>query len=80
MKFQKTVNIWNASQEAIDKLQPGQWVSAGAVEPDKSNMGRFLGVKASGSVVVAWLGNERNQGSYLKRIGYIRTLRLYAKS
>lgn len=76
MKFQKALDIWNATSQDIAKLQPGQWVFAG----NRDSMGRFLGVKRSGSVVVAWLGNERNHGNYAARLEYIRTLRQYAKA
>lgn len=76
MKFQKPLDVWKMNPEEFAKLQPGNWIFAG--EP--SNKGRFLGVKKSGSVVVAWIGNERNQGSYAKRLDYVRTLRQYAKA
>lgn len=76
MKFQKALNIWNATEAEIKKLQAGQWVYAGQPE----NKGRFLGVRKSGSVVVAWLGNEKAQGNYYERLNYIRTLRTYAKA
>lgn len=75
MRYQSPVNVWQASPEALAKLQPGQWVYAG--EPDSK--GRFLGVKPSGSVVVAWLGNERNHGDRAGRLAYVRALRRYAK-
>lgn len=75
MRFQKAVNVWDMTSEQIQALQPGQWVYAG----NPQDKGRFLGVKRSGSVVVAWLGNERSQGDRAKRVEYIRTLRQYAK-
>lgn len=43
---------------------------------DKSNRGRFLGVRGSGTVVVAW---QRNVEAQSDRLGYIKTLRDYAK-
>lgn len=75
MRFQAPVNVWQASPAQLATLQPGQWVYAG--EPDAK--GRFLGVKPSGTIVVAWLGNERNQGGRKARMDYVRTLRDYAK-
>jgi hypothetical protein len=54
-------------------LQPGQWVFAG--EPKDNGM--FLGIKPSGTVVVAWRNNIANHGR--NRIAYIRSLRQYAR-
>lgn len=68
MKYTKTVNIWDTPPT---KLQIGQWVTAGT---DPDSKGIYLGVKPSGSVVVAWYHNaKRNQYK-----SYIRTLRNYA--
>lgn len=50
MKFITSFNIWEMPVELLKHVQPGQWVYAG----EKSTKGRFLGVKKSGSVVVAW--------------------------
>jgi hypothetical protein len=75
MKFTPAFNIWSVPVDLLKHAQPGQWVYAG----DKSAMGRFLGVKKTGSVVVAWLGNERGRGSKDARLDYIRTLRQYAR-
>lgn len=73
MKFQKAVNIWAMdSLEAKKRLQPGQWVRAGFGGP----LGRYYGVKPSGTVVVAWLDNARKSGYF----DYCRTLRDYAKA
>lgn len=73
MKYKKAVDIWALSNEQIKKLQGGQWVYAG--EPN--NKGRFLGMKKSGTLVVAWNGNASQQKSYM---GYIKTLANYAKN
>lgn len=72
MKFLPAFNIWAVPAELLAKAQPGQWVYAGT--PD--SMGIFLGVKRSGTVVVAWHGNAKNQSSYRD---YVNTLRQYAK-
>jgi len=74
MKYTPAFNVWSVPKELLAHAQPGQWVYAG----DKSAMGRFLGVKRSGVVVVAWLGNERNQGDRAARLDYIRCLRNFA--
>jgi hypothetical protein len=73
MRYQKAINIWNISDSEIKKLQGGQWVYGG----DLNNKGVFLGVKKSGTVVVAWLGNARFQDSYK---GYIKALSQYARA
>ena len=73
MKFQKAINIWTISDKEIARLQAGQWVYGG----ESRNQGRFLGVKKSGTIVVAWYGNAHQQPSYN---GYIKALRNYAKS
>lgn len=75
MKFAPSFNIWEVPTDLLKHAQPGQWVYAG----DRSNKGRFLGVKQSGTIVVAWLGNIRNQGDHAKRLEYVKTLRTYAK-
>ncbi len=67
MKYQKAINIWNISDSEIKKLQAGQWVYGA----DMNNQGMYLGMKKSGTVVVAWLGNANQQDSYR---GYIRAL------
>lgn len=73
MRYQKAINIWNISDSEIKKLQGGQWVFGG----DIKNKGMFLGVKASGTVVVAWLGNARFQERYKE---YIKDLSNYARA
>ena len=68
--YQKTIDIWALTLDQTRKLRRGQWVSGGG------NMGRFWGVKPSGTVVVAWYHNARNSGNYN---GYNRNLLNYAK-
>lgn len=72
-RYQKTVDIWD-NKTNVNKLQPGQWVEAGK----GGDRGIFCGVKASGSVVVAWKNNASNhkRGGYR---GYISDLFSYAK-
>lgn len=72
-KFTKAVNIWALTPDQTKALPIGQWVYAD-VPKDK---GRFLGVKPSGTVVVAWLGNARNAEDYK---AYMRTCRDYART
>jgi hypothetical protein len=72
MKFTHAFNIWEVPSELLKHAQAGQWVYAG----DKSNKGIFLGVKRSGTIVVAWYGNAKGQQSFKS---YIKTLRTYAK-
>ncbi len=72
MKYQKAINIWSISDSEIKKLQAGQWVYGA----DIKNKGMYLGMKKSGTVVVAWLGNVNQQDSYR---GYIRALANYAR-
>ncbi len=73
MKFTSAFNIWEVPANLLKHVQAGQWVYAG----DRSNKGRFLGVKASGTVVVAWQGNTQRQAD---KAAYIKTLRSYAKA
>ena len=72
MKFLPPFDIWSTPVELLARAQPGQWVYAG----NPADKGRFLGVKRSGTVVVAWHGNAKNQDSYGD---YIKSLRQYAK-
>ena len=76
MKFKPTIDIWGLPSDALKTLQPGQWVSAGAPDENRTNCGRFYGVKPSGSVVVAWNGNARNRPSIK---AYHKALHTYAK-
>jgi hypothetical protein len=71
MKFTKPINLWTMQDSQIKALQAGQWVYGGQT----NNKGRFLGVKPSGTVVVAWQGNTNMQQS---KTAYIRALRDYA--
>ena len=69
MKYQPSFNIWTIPHPLLRYVQPGQHVYAG----DTSTRGVFLGVKRSGTVVVAWEGNAKG-----RRREYISTLRQYA--
>ena len=73
MKFTHSFDIWSVPVSLLKHAQPGQWVYAGT----KDNKGRFLGVKKSGTVVVAWHGNTQARSD---KAGYIKTLRTYAKA
>lgn len=72
MKYQSMFDIWAVPVDLLKHVQAGQMVYAG----NKANKGRFLGVRRSGSIVVAWQGNVQN---HTDKLGYIRTLRNYAK-
>jgi hypothetical protein len=72
MKYQSIFDIWAVPADLLKHVQAGQMVYAG----NKANRGRFLGVRRSGSIVVAWQGNVQN---HTDKLGYIRTLRNYAK-
>ncbi len=72
MKFTHSFDIWSVPVDLLKHVQPGQWIYAGT----QDNKGRFLGVKASGSVVVAWQGNTQR---HTNKAAYIKTLRAYAK-
>lgn len=72
MKYQSIFDIWAVPVDLLKHVQAGQMVYAG----DKSNKGRFLGVRKSGIVVVAWQGNVQNHSD---KLGYIKSLRNYAK-
>jgi len=71
MQYQPAFNIWAMPYSFYKHIQPGQWVYAGT----KESVGRFMGVKPSGTVVVAWLNNARNHD---KPSAYFKTLRDYA--
>lgn len=73
MRYTPPQNIWNMSETQMRLMQPGQWVYAGSA----ADKGMFMGVKPSGSVVVAWRNNIANHGR--NRLAYIRSLRQYAK-
>jgi hypothetical protein len=68
--YQKTIDIWKLTHTQIAQLKAGQWVNAGG------NLGRFWGVKPSGTVVVAWYHNAKNSGDFNQ---YNRILFNYAK-
>jgi len=72
MKYQSIFDIWAVPVDLLKHVQAGQMVYAG----DRSNRGRFLGVRKSGIIVVAWQGNVQ---SHSDKVGYIKTLRNYAK-
>ena len=74
MKYSKVVNIGNMSETEMRKLQPGQWVKTSDSDVGLS-LGRFWGVKPSGTVVVAWAGNARGHSTYWE---YQNALRHYA--
>jgi hypothetical protein len=75
--FRPTLDVWTLSPDQIAALRPGQWVSAGPPSADRSNCGRFHGVRPSGSVVVAWNGNARRSGDWR---AYQRTLHDFARA
>jgi hypothetical protein len=75
-KFRKMVNIWEMEQDDRAQLTPGQWVSAGPADEDRMNIGRFYGVKKSGTTVVAWRGNAIRSGDVR---AYNRVLYNHAK-
>jgi hypothetical protein len=66
MKFAPSFNIYDVPVSLLRHAQPGQWVYAG----DKGAMGRFVGIKKNGIVVVSW---KRTADS-------VKTLRQYAKA
>lgn len=78
MRFQPTIDIWSIPQSQVTQLQVGQWVSAGTAQKDRLNCGRFLGVKRSGTIVVAWNGNVNAQPKNVRK-DYLQVLRNYAK-
>ena len=59
MKFLKAMDIQALDEAQRKRLQVGQWVYA----DNKSCMGKFLGVKRCGTVVVAWQGNAKRRGA-----------------
>ena len=71
MKYQPAFNVWEMPTAFYKHIQPGQWVYAG----DKSNKGIFLGIKKSGTVVVAWYGNAKKAKCFRD---YVKTLHTYA--
>ena len=75
MKYTSVVDIGKMSETEMRKLQPGQWVYTDQDRP--LWRGRFWGVKPSGTVVVAWAGNAKQQNSYWE---YQHSLRRYAQN
>lgn len=65
MKFVTAFNVFDVPRSLLRHAQPGQWVYAG----DKGAMGKFLGVKKNGIVVVSWS----------RKVDSVKTLRQYAK-
>ena len=53
MKYQKTLNIWNLSQEERRALPAGQWIRAGE-SLDPHHRGIWCGVSPSGSDAVSY--------------------------
>ena len=72
MVFSKAIDIWNFPRELLKYLPAGQWVKAG---PD-GDLGRFYGVKKSGTIVVAWKNNAKKNDYF----SYCKNLHSYAKS
>lgn len=72
MQYQKAFDIWAMPTPFYKHIQRGQWVYAGSTD----NKGVFIGVKPSGTVVVAWYGNAKRQPNFRD---YIATLTNYAK-
>ena len=72
MRYIKAFDIYKLSENTYKDIMVGQWIFAG----DISNKGRFLGVKKSGTVVVAWHNNAKQQKDYA---GYIAALLAYSK-
>jgi len=72
MRFHKAIDIYNFPPELLKHLPAGQWVKAGEDGP----LGRFYGVKKTGTVVVAWKDNAKNTKDYF---GYCKGLYNYAK-
>jgi hypothetical protein len=71
MKYSKAKNIWSMTAAEVSMMQPGQWVYADRRE----DSGQFLGIKPSGTIVVAWRQNRLAQENGIQ---YIRNLRRYA--
>jgi hypothetical protein len=72
MKYQPSFDLWAMPVPFYKHIRRGQWVYA----RDKANKGIFLGVKPSGTVVVAWYGNAKRHASFR---AYVSTLTAYAK-
>jgi hypothetical protein len=70
LKYVSAIDIWSTATKDIAKLQPGQWVYTS----NREDKGIFLGVKPSGSIVVAWYNNAKRNNFWK----YVKTLRAYA--
>ena len=77
MKYQKTLNIWNLSQEERRALPAGQWIRAGE-SLDPHHRGIWCGVSPSGSDVAVWMGNIKGLKGEA-RAAHIQRLMDYAK-
>lgn len=77
MRFLPAFDIWATPVELLRHAQPGQHVYAGD-RHDPNSRGRFLGVKRSGTVVVAWSGNTRSRRTRAEQVEYLQSLRAYA--
>lgn len=64
MKYHRIIDVWSIPTELVGHLQRGQWVSAGPVERDRSNIGQYWGTSRAGVTHVAWIGNARASGDY----------------
>ena len=72
-KYTTTIDVWKLTASERNKLQRGQWVSAGLNGPK----GVWIGQKTNGVDVVMWHGNATRRASYPD---YIKMLINYVKS
>lgn len=70
-QYVRAFDITALPEAARAKISIGQWVYSG--QRTKDGIGKFLGVKPSGTIVVAWLGNGRGRWA-----SYTKALRQYA--
>jgi len=76
MRYQPTINIHNLTDTQRAALQVGQWVATTDQVTKPEERGIYLGIKPSGSVVVAWYGNAKGNDYR----AYVQTLRAYARA
>jgi hypothetical protein len=76
MRYQPTINIHNLTDTQRAALQVGQWVATTDQVTKPEERGIYLGIKPSGSVVVAWHGNAKGHNYRV----YVKTLRAYARA
>ena len=76
MRYQPTINIHNLTDTQRAALQVGQWVATTDQVTKPEERGIYLGIKPSGSVVVAWYGNTKGRDYR----AYVQTLRAYARA